>query len=378
MPPSFVLKFFTSQIPSRMANEFQHGLVKGPTTAVLFCNLGSPDEPTASAVRRYLAQFLSDRRVVEIPRLVWWPILHGIILRVRPAKSAAKYASVWMKEGAPLKVHTERQAKLLQGHLGERGHKVQVAWAMRYGNPGIAAQLDALQANGVRRVLVFNAYPQYCAATVASVMDEVNRWQLRQRWLPELRVINHYPDDAGYIRALAHSVKAHWQREGRGQVLVLSFHGMPERTLHLGDPYHCECHKTARLLANQLGLDHTQIRVAFQSRFGRAKWLGPSTENVLKELGAAGTETVDVICPGFSADCLETLEEIAMEGAEAFQHAGGKALRYIPCLNDSPEGMRMLADLAERHLQGWPTQAEPDRAELALQAERAKALGAGQ
>ncbi len=359
-----------------MANEFQHGRSSGPSTGILFCNLGSPDEATAPAVRRYLAQFLSDRRVVEIPRLVWWPILHGIILRTRPAKSAAKYASVWMKEGAPLKVHTERQAKLLQGHLGERGHRVQVAWAMRYGNPGIGAQLDALRANGARRVLVFNAYPQYCAATVASVMDEVNRWQLRQRWLPELRVINHYPDDAGYIKALALSVRAHWQREGRGQVLVMSFHGMPERTLHLGDPYHCECHKTARLLATHLGLDHTQVRVAFQSRFGRAKWLGPSTENVLKELGAAGVEQVDVICPGFSADCLETLEEIAMEGAETFQHAGGKALRYIACLNDNPEGMRMLADLAERHLQGWPTQGEPDHAELALQAERAKLLGA--
>ncbi len=359
-----------------MNGPYTHGTQQGPSVGLLLCNLGSPDEPTAPAVRRYLAQFLSDRRVVEIPRLLWWPILHGIILRVRPAKSAAKYASVWMPEGAPLKVHTERQAKQLQGWLGERGHRVQVRWAMRYGNPGIASQLDALKAQGAQRILVFNAYPQYCAATVASVMDEVSAWLQRQRWMPELRVVNHYPDHPTYIQALAHSVQAHWQRHGRGKTLVLSFHGMPERTLHLGDPYFCECHKTARLLTQALDLRPQDVRIAFQSRFGRAKWLGPSTESVLKQLGAEGRHDVDVVCPGFSADCLETLEEIAMEGQETFHEAGGGALRYIPCLNDSAEGMRALTDIAEMHLQGWPTRAAVDAEALAQQAQRARALGA--
>jgi len=320
---------------------------------VLLCNLGSPDEPTPASVRRYLAQFLSDPRVVEIPKVLWWPILHGIILRVRPAKSAAKYASVWMPEGAPLKVITARQAKQLQGWLGERGHRVHVRWAMRYGSPSIASELDALKATGAQRILVFNAYPQYCGATVASVMDEVSAWLQAQRWMPELRVINHYHDHPAYIQALAHSVQAHWQREGRGKTLVLSFHGMPERTLHLGDPYFCECHKTARLLTEALGLRPEEVRVAFQSRFGRAKWLGPSTESALQALGAEGPHDVDVLCPGFSADCLETLEEIAMEGAETLREAGGGTLRYIPCLNDSPEGMDLLETLARRELAGW-------------------------
>jgi len=359
-----------------MSASFQHGQDTGPAVGILLCNLGSPDAPTAPAVRRYLAQFLSDRRVVEIPQWLWWPILHGIILRVRPAKSAAKYASVWMPEGAPLKVHTERQAKQLQGWLGERGHRVQVRWAMRYGNPSIASQLDVLKSQGARRILVFNAYPQYCAATVASVMDDVSAWLQRQRWLPELRVVNHYPDHPSYLQALVHSAHSHWQRHGRGQALVLSFHGMPERTLHLGDPYFCECHKTARLLTEALGLKPQDVHIAFQSRFGRAKWLEPSTESVLKRLGSQGVQDVDVMCPGFAADCLETLEEIAMEGQETFREAGGGTLRYIPCLNDSPEGMRAMTDIAESHLQGWPTQDTPSAPALALRAQRARELGA--
>ncbi|MBN8505175.1 MAG: ferrochelatase [Burkholderiales bacterium] len=359
---------------------FRHGCTAGPATGILLCNLGSPDEPTPEATRRYLAQFLSDPRVVEIPRLLWWPILHGIILNTRPKASAAKYAQVWMKGealGAPLKVFTQRQAKLLQGMLGERGHRVQVAWAMRYGQPGIAQALDALRANGAQRLLVFNAYPQYCAATVASNLDVVSAWMQQQRALPELRFITHYHDDEAYLRALARSVKAHWQREGRGRVLLMSFHGMPERTLKLGDPYHCECHKTARLLAERLGLQAHEWRVSFQSRFGKAKWLEPSTEQVLQELGQQKLDALDLICPGFSADCLETLEEIAMEGRETFQHAGGGQYRYIPCLNDSSEGMQALTEIAERHLAGWPTQAAALSAdELTLQAARARALGA--
>jgi protoporphyrin/coproporphyrin ferrochelatase len=353
---------------------YSHG--SAPRTGVLLCNLGTPDAPTAPALRRYLTEFLSDPRVVEIPRLVWMAILHGIILRVRPAKSAAKYATVWMKEGSPLKVWTERQAKLLLGLLGERGHQVKVRYAMRYGQPSIASQLDALKAEGVTRVLVLPAYPQYSGATTASVIDAVSRWALQTRHVPELRFINRYHDDPAHIRALADSVRRHWAAHGQGEKLVMSFHGMPERTLHLGDPYHCECHKTGRLLAEALGLRQDQYLVSFQSRFGKAKWLEPYTEPTLRALAEGGLKSVDLICPGFSADCLETLEEIAQEAKEAFETSGGQRFHYIPCLNDDPQGMRALADLAERHLQGWPTKDTPDAAALQAQAERARRMGA--
>ncbi|MDL5032281.1 ferrochelatase [Pelomonas sp. APW6] len=353
-----------------------HSHGSAPRTGVLLCNLGTPDAPTAPALRRYLAEFLSDPRVVEIPRLVWMAILHGIILRVRPAKSAAKYATVWMKEGSPLKVWTERQAKLLLGLLGERGHQVKVRYAMRYGQPSIASQLDALKAEGVTRVLVLPAYPQYSGATTASVIDAVSRWALRTRHVPELRFINRYHDDPAHIRALADSVRRHWAAHGQSEKLVMSFHGMPERTLHLGDPYHCECHKTGRLLAEALGLRQDQYLVSFQSRFGKAKWLEPYTEPTLRQLAEGGLKSVDLICPGFSADCLETLEEIAQEAKEAFETSGGQHFHYIPCLNDDPQGMRALADLAERHLQGWPTKDAPEAAALQAQAERARRMGA--
>lgn len=353
----------------------RHGDATGLDTAVLFCNLGTPDAPTAPALRRYLAQFLADPRVVEIPKLVWLLILHGIILRVRPAKSAAKYATVWTPEGSPLMVWTVKQAKLLQGLLGERGLRVRVAHAMRYGEPAIAATLDALKRDGVRRVLVLPAYPQYSGATTASVIDDVARWALRTRHLPELRFVNRYHDDASYIAALSRSVREHWAREGRAEKLVMSFHGMPERTLHLGDPYHCECLKTGRLLAEALRLADGEWMVTFQSRFGKAKWLEPYTEPSLVKLAQGGTKSVDVICPGFSADCLETLEEISQEARAAFLAAGGQRFSYIPCLNDHPAGMKALADLTERHLQGWPAGA-PDAEALALQRQRALAAGA--
>jgi len=353
---------------------FSHG--SAPKIGVLFCNLGTPEAATAPALRRYLAQFLGDPRVVEIPRLVWLAILHGIILRVRPAKSAAKYASVWTPEGSPLKVWTDKQAKLLQGQLGQRGHQLVVRYAMRYGQPAIAAQLDALRAEGVTRVLVLPAYPQYSAATTASVVDDVARWALKTRHLPELRFINRYHDDPAYIAALAESVRSHWQREGRGDKLLMSFHGMPARTLALGDPYHCECLKTGRLLAEALGLSKEQYLVTFQSRFGKAKWLEPYTEPSLIQLARQGLKSVDVICPGFSADCLETLEEIAQEAQQAFKNAGGQRFSYIPCLNDSPAGMRALAELAERHLQGWPSKAPSAAAELQQQRQRALDAGA--
>jgi ferrochelatase len=355
---------------------YTHG--QAARTAVLYCNLGTPDAPTPKAVRRYLAEFLSDHRVVEIPRLVWMLILHGIILRFRPAKSAAKYASIWTPEGSPLKLWTEKQSKLLQGWLGQRNHAVKVRYAMRYGSTSIASQLDALKAEGVTRVLVVPAYPQYSATTTASVFDAVYTWAARTRALPELRFINHYHDDAGYIAALASSVQRHWKEHGRPDQLVMSFHGVPARTLQLGDPYHCECMKTARLLANKLNLTKEQYKVTFQSRLGRAKWLEPYTEPTLIALGRAGVKRVDVICPGFTSDCLETLEEISMEARAAFLLAGGKTFHYIPCLNDDPEWITALCNVSEQHLGGWNTQDEPDAAAMATSRIAALAMGAKQ
>lgn len=358
---------------------YTHGQSPGlPATAVLLCNLGTPDEPTAPALRRYLAEFLADRRVVEIPRLLWMSILHGIILRVRPAKSARKYASIWTPEGSPLRVWTDKQAKLLQGFLGERGHHVVVRYAMRYGTPSIANVLDELKQGGVKKVLVLPLYPQYSGPTTASVCDAVYRWGQQTRHLPEFRFINHYHDDAGYIAALAKRIQDHWQREGRADKLVLSFHGVPKRTLMLGDPYHCECLKTARLLGDALGLNKDQLVVTFQSRFGKAQWLQPYTEPTLMALAGQGVKRVDVACPGFTSDCLETLEEIGMEARTAFLQAGGESFHYIPCLNDQHEWIAALSHIAIRHLQGWETHRQPDSASMALQQHLAKAAGATQ
>ncbi|HUG26486.1 ferrochelatase [Piscinibacter sp.] len=353
-----------------------HGApAQGPRTAVLLCNLGTPDAPTATAVRRYLAEFLSDPRVVEIPKPLWWLILHGIVLRVRPAKSAAKYAGIWTPEGSPLQVWTDKQAKLLLGYLGQRGHRVAVRAAMRYGSPSIASVLDELKAAGVERILVLPLYPQYCAATTASVVDAVTDWSRRRRVLPELRFVNHYHDDRGYVEALAKRLDDHWMAHGRPDKLVLSFHGVPRRTLALGDPYHCECQKTARLLAERLSLGADQLLVTFQSRFGKAEWLKPYTEPTLIALARSGVKRVDVMCPGFSADCLETLEEINVEARTAFLMAGGGEFHYVPCLNDQHEWIAALTALALHHLQGW-SDAPPDGAALARQRDRAVAMGA--
>jgi ferrochelatase len=352
---------------------FNHGQMA--RSAVLYCNLGTPDGPGSTDVRRFLQEFLSDPRVVEIPRLLWLVILHGVILRTRPAQSAAKYASIWTSEGSPLKVWTEKQALLLQGWLAQRGHNVKVRYAMRYGSTSIASQLDALKAEGVTRVLILPAYPQYSATSTASLFDAVYAWASTVRAIPELRFVNHYHDDARYIAALAGSIKRYWQANGRPDQLVLSFHGVPERTLHLGDPYQCECLKTARLLTDALGLNKEQFKVTFQSRLGRAKWLQPYTEPSLIAMGKAGVKRVDVICPAFTSDCLETLEEINMEGRAAFLRAGGKEFHYIPCLNDDPAWIGALCEITQQHLAGWPTQAAPNAAELA--ASRAAALARG-
>jgi ferrochelatase len=327
-------------------------------------------------VRRYLRQFLSDPRVVELPAWLWKPILHGVILRVRPARSAAKYASIWGADDSPLRMWTRKQATLLTGYLGERGHRVLVRPAMRYGNPAIPHVLDELKALGVARVLVLPLYPQYAGSTTASAIDAVNHWASRIRSLPELRFVNRYHDDAGYVAALEHRVREHARREGAPDKLVLSFHGVPERSLHLGDPYHCECHKTARLLAARLNLSPERVLVTFQSRFGKAKWLQPYTEPTLRKLAAEGLKRVDVMCPGFTSDCLETLEEINVEARDAFLQAGGEAFHYIECLNDSSTWMNALAQIAIRHMAGWPTQEEPDAAALNTSRQRALALGA--
>ena len=324
-------------------------------TAVLLCNLGTPDEPTAPALRRYLAEFLSDPRVVEIPAALWKPILYGAILPTRPAKSAAKYASVWTPEGSPLQVWTTKQATLLRGFLGERGHRVTVRHAMRYGNPSIPQVLDELKAAGHGRILILPLYPQYSGTTTASVFDAVYAWGQQVRSLPELRFVNRYPDHAGYIRALAHSISTHWQHFGRPDKLVMSFHGVPARTRTLGDPYFDECQQTAHLLVQQLNIRPEQYQLTFQSRFGKAEWLQPYTQPTVEALGKSGVKRIDVVCPGFTSDCLETLEEINMEVREAFLHAGGKEFYYIPCLNDNLDWIRALTDIAEQHLGGWPT-----------------------
>jgi ferrochelatase len=362
-----------SALPFRAEPPMVHG--RAPSTAILLCNLGTPDEPTPAAVRRYLKQFLSDPRVVEIPRVAWLPILYGVILPLRSSKSAAKYASVWMREGSPLKVWTERQAQALQARLAASGHEVTVRYAMRYGTPSIGSQLDALKAEGATRILVLSAYPQYSGTTTASLVDDIGDWTKRVRNVPELRFVHRYHDDGGYIGALAARIESHWAQHGRPDHLVMSFHGVPERTLHLGDPYHCECRKTARLLAERLQLPASSYTVSFQSRFGRAKWLEPATEPTLRKLAREGFAKVDVVCPGFTSDCLETLEEIAQEGRDAFLTSGGKGFGYIPCLNAQPDWIAALADIAQRHLGGWPTQAA-EAADLKASRERATAMGA--
>ncbi|ALJ15189.1 ferrochelatase [Sphingopyxis macrogoltabida] len=314
---------------------------------VLLVNLGTPDAPDPASVRRYLAQFLSDRRVVEIPQILWQPILRGAILTTRPRKSAEAYAQVWTEAGSPLAAITRAQAEKLQAALGDAAL---VSHAMRYGQPAIGASIDALFAAGCRRILIAPLYPQYCAATTATVADAANAHLATLRWQPALRFLPPYPDDGAYIGALKISVEAGLAAlDFTPDVLLASFHGMPERTRALGDPYHDQCRDTARRLSEALG---HPVEVAFQSRFGRAKWLEPATDATLARLGAAGS-SVAIFAPGFAADCLETLEELAIRGKEQFAGAGGRQFAYLPCLNDSAPGMTMLETLVRRELAGW-------------------------
>lgn len=336
-----------------MTKPADHPAIATPNVGVMLVNLGTPDAPTPSAVRRYLAEFLIDRRVVEIPKPVWWLILHGIILRVRPKKSAHAYAQVWTPDGSPLAAITKAQAKALQARLGEG---VLVDWAMRYGNPSIPDVLARMKAQGCERILVAPLYPQYCGATTASVIDRLGEGLAAMRWQPAIRTLPPYYDDAAHIEALR--VDASRQLRALAfvpQVLLLSFHGMPERTLHLGDPYHCQCRKTARLLGEALAGEFPALRVetAFQSRFGRAKWLEPSTEGMLAKLAGEGVGRIAIAAPGFAADCVETLEELAIRGREVFAEAGGADYAVLECLNAGEAGMVMLETLVRRELSGW-------------------------
>lgn len=359
--------------------EYTHGKIS--KTAVVLINLGTPDAPTTPAVRRYLKEFLSDHRVVEIPRMLWWFILNLIILPFRSSKSAEKYASIWSKDGSPLKVHTEKQAMLLQGYLGERGHDVRVVYAMRYGATNIPEVLSKLKTEGYDRILILPAYPQYSATTSASNFDAVVGHYQQVRNIPELRFVRNYHDHEAYIQALKHSILHYWQSNGRPEKLVMSFHGLPKAFLLRGDPYHCECYKTARLLAEQLGLNKDRYIVTFQSRLGRAEWLQPYTATSVQALAKQGLKRIDVVCPGFIADCLETLEEIAIEVKRDFLNAGGKEFHYIPCLNESPEWLRGLAEITEQHLIGWPTtmtvgQREQQKQHALMSVAEAKRIGA--
>ena len=325
-----------------------HPAISAPKIGVLLVNLGTPDAPDTSAVRRYLAEFLSDKRVVEIPSWAWKPILHGLILRTRPRKSAHAYRQVWSEEGSPLAAITRRQAKALQARLGEG---VLVDFAMRYGNPGIAATLEAMNDAGCQRILLAALYPQYCAATTATANDAAFAALAAMRWQPALRTLPPYHDDPAYIAALKSDLERQiGMLDFVPDRLLLSFHGMPQRTLELGDPYHCHCRKTARLLGEAMG---RPVDVAFQSRFGRAKWLEPTTDGTLKAYPGNGVTKVAIAAPGFSADCLETIEELGLRGKNDFIAAGGTHFARLDCLNDREPGMEMIERLIRRELAGW-------------------------
>ncbi len=335
-------------------------------TAILVVNLGTPDAPTAQAVKPYLKQFLSDPRVVEIPKFIWWLILNLIILPIRSGASAKKYASIWLNgahSGSPLLVYSEQQVQALKEELQAQGHDVSVELAMRYGNPSMESVLERLRDAGMERLLLLPLYPQYSATTTASTFDEVFRILSSWRNQPELRLVKHYHDHPAYIQALKQQVEAFWQEHGKpdfaaGDKLLFSFHGVPKRTLDKGDPYHCECHKTGRLLREALGLSADQAMVTFQSRFGKAEWLKPYTAPTVTMLGEKKTRRLDIFCPGFPADCLETLEEIAMEVRADFIQAGGQEYNYIPCLNDSQAWIDGLRQISMEHLGSWPLNPE--------------------
>lgn len=330
----------------------QHG--DQAKVGILLVNLGTPDAPTADAVRPYLKEFLQDRRVVEMPRFIWWWILHGMILRVRPRKSAEKYAQVWMDEGSPLLVHAQKQAALLETALSQAIQSpFKIALGMRYGNPSMKSAIETLKAARCNKILVLPLYPQYAASSTAAAFDSVWNVLLKMRNVPAIRTIKHYHDHPAYIEALANHVRNHWANNGKPSVTVMSFHGVPKFHALKGDPYYCECQKTGRLLAEALNLSEDEYKIAFQSRFGKQEWLKPYLAAELAALGQAKTKRIDVICPGFSSDCLETLEEIAIEGKGIFQSNGGGEYQYIPALNENDAWITALRQIALENLHGW-------------------------
>ncbi|WP_027671629.1 ferrochelatase [Rheinheimera baltica] len=340
---------------------------------ILLTNLGTPDAPTPKALKRYLKQFLSDPRVVEIPRVLWWLILNGIILRIRPRRSAKAYATVFTEQGSPLLFHTQAQTDAIRTQLQQDGvENLVVDFAMRYGNPSFDSVLNNMFKQGVRKLLVLPLYPQYCASTSGSSFDELAKNFIQRRWLPDLRFISHYPDYAPFITAAADKIRQYWQQHGQADKLILSYHGIPKRYLLNGDPYHCECYKTSRLIAEQLGLNKDQYMTTFQSRFGREEWLKPYTDETLKSLPAQGVKSVQIFCPGFAADCLETIEEIGEENKEYFLHAGGERYDYISALNAEPQHINALCQLIKDNLQHWQTNNSTDRAQLASLLQREK------
>ena len=321
---------------------------------VLITNLGTPQAPERKALRTYLKEFLWDPRVVEIPRFLWWFILNGVILNIRPARSAASYRTVWTERGSPLMFHTQDQADALRDTLQQQfGDSVIVDFAMRYGQPSVADAIQGMCQRGVRKLLVLPLYPQYSGATTGSTFDALASDFMQRRWLPELRFVTHYHDHPAYITAVAASIRAHRAAHGAADKLLFSYHGVPKRYLDEGDPYHCECLKTTRLVATELGLTENDYMTVFQSRFGREEWLQPYTDVTLKSLPAQGVKNVQVICPGLAADCLETLEELAVENRDYFLEAGGASYQYIPCLNSTPDHIAALATIAKEHLTGW-------------------------
>jgi protoporphyrin/coproporphyrin ferrochelatase len=355
-------------------SDYEHGTRGCP--GVLLVNLGTPDEPTPAAVRRYLAEFLWDPRVIEIPRPLWWLVLHGVILRVRPRRSAHAYQQIWTSEGSPLLLHSRRLADALAQWLAARVDPgIRVALGMTYGNPSVVDALAQLRAANVRRLVVLPLYPQYSGTTTAAVFDRVSAALSQWRWLPELRFITQYHDDPAYIAALAASVLRHWRDHDRRH-LLFSFHGIPQRYLVAGDPYHCQCRKTARLVAERLGLEADAWSVSFQSRVGREEWLRPYTDELLHRYAHEGPRGITVICPGFATDCLETLEEIALRNRADFLAHGGTSFDYIPALNTAGEHVEALGGIVVRHTAGWSADDPAAAAEQARSRELARALGA--
>ena len=359
---------------ARYATEpnYEHG--SAPSVGVLVVNLGTPDAPTTAAVRRYLAQFLSDPRLIELPRWLWLPILHGVILRIRPSRSARAYREIWQDDGSPLLTISQRLTDRMAEALNERTDlNIHVELGMTYGNPSIASALDRLHAKNPTRLIVLPLYPQYSATTTGSVMDQLGDWLKATRRIPDLSVITRYHDNPHYIAAVANRIRAHWEEQGRGERFLFSFHGIPRRYLDSGDPYHCHCYKTARLIAEDLGLSRDDWYLSFQSRVGREEWLRPYTDELLEEWGAAGIGDIDVACPGFSIDCLETLEEIALQNSENFADAGGGNLRYVACLNDGDDHTELLVNLVMDRL---GQVVRPADAELAQSQQLALEVGA--